>query len=197
MVKEMLEVLDPQGEKTGGVKPRDEVHERELLHPVSNVWIYNKHEELLMQKRSENKAQMAGCWGASAAGHIIAEEKPRNEAVREVREELGINVDKTDLEYIGAYKNEIPVPGTDQFDNEYAYTFLLEYNGKASDFELNDYEVEKVGFFPLNELYSDFTSRSPERKYVPYGEYFKTVIDKVKERLGYRNRQRIPQEQKT
>lgn len=181
MAREMIEVLDSGGKETGEVKPRDEVHRKELFHPAVVVWIYNRKGELLLQKRSENKKQLAGVWGASAAGHIVAGNEPVEEALRELEEELGIKADRNDLEYIGVYRAEIPIPETGKFDNEYVHTFLLEFKGKVSDFELNEEEVDEVRFFPMDELLSDFNSDSPSRKYTPYGEYLEKVIASVKE----------------
>ena len=183
MSKEILEVLDEEGNDTGETKERGRIHQKELYHPVADVWIYNREGELLMQKRSQNKDIRPQHWGASAAGHIRAGEDPTKEAIREVKEELGIDIEESDLEYVGFYKNDLPIPDTDRVDREFSHTFLLEWNKAASEFEPDSYEVDKVRFFPIEELYNDFTSENPERKYTPSGEYLKMVLDNVKDRL--------------
>ncbi len=71
-------------------EPRCVVHREDLLHRAVHVFVFNKHKELFLQKRSRLKDKHPGVWDSSAAGHINAGEGYDETAVRELEEELGI-----------------------------------------------------------------------------------------------------------
>lgn len=72
MKKELLDVLDENGIKTGEVLPRDVVHKQGLWHRIIVVAIVNEKNEILMQQRSDDKDKNPGMWDISVTGHISA-----------------------------------------------------------------------------------------------------------------------------
>lgn len=52
---ENLDVLDEQGNKTGEIKSRDEIHEKGLWHRTVHIWVVNDNKDVLMQLRSPEK----------------------------------------------------------------------------------------------------------------------------------------------
>ena len=54
-MEEVFDVLTPLGEFTGKIASRDECHEQGLWHRAVFGFIINSDEEILLQKRSENK----------------------------------------------------------------------------------------------------------------------------------------------
>lgn len=52
---EVLDILDKNGNRTGEVKPRKEVHSNGDWHKGFHIWIINSKKELLIQRRSPNK----------------------------------------------------------------------------------------------------------------------------------------------
>jgi len=69
---EFFDVLDKNGNPTGQVKDRNDVHRDGDWHKAVHIWIINFKGELLIQKRSPNKDTGAGQWDISAAGHMPA-----------------------------------------------------------------------------------------------------------------------------
>lgn len=69
-------------------------------HLVINAWIKNKNNEFLITQRSENKSHplMWECTGGSA----LAGETSKEAAIREIKEELGIEVDSSKGILIGS-----------------------------------------------------------------------------------------------
>jgi len=182
MGQEQLDILDGEGNKTDEVKSRPQVHEEELPHPVVDIWVYRQQGDVLLQQRAANKKIRPKHWGASAAGHVRAGENPLQEAIREIKEELGTEVAASKLEYVGKYKNKLKIPDTNRYDYEFAHTFLWRFEGGVKDFTPNE-EVAQIKFFPLEEICADFNSDIPKRKYTPYGSYFDFVVAAVKKRL--------------
>jgi isopentenyldiphosphate isomerase len=73
-----------------GRRPRHEVHRLGLQHRAVHVLVFNARGEVFLQKRSQNKDTAAGLWDSSASGHLNAGEDYDAGAVRELREEIGL-----------------------------------------------------------------------------------------------------------
>ncbi len=72
--------------------PRREVHARGWRHRAVHVLVFNRAGELYLQKRSMTKDTAAGLWDSSASGHLGAGEDYDAAAMRELQEELGLEV---------------------------------------------------------------------------------------------------------
>jgi isopentenyldiphosphate isomerase len=70
---------------------RADVHRLGLRHRAVHVLMFNARGELFLQKRSRAKDCFPGAWDSSASGHLDAGEEYDACAVRELREELGID----------------------------------------------------------------------------------------------------------
>ena len=87
------------------------------------------------------KKSHPNCWNISGAGHIRAEEKVLDGAIRELREELGVIAQKNDLKYIATIKS-IKNPK----NKEFQYVYLLKCNNKIEDYVFEDNEVSEVKY---------------------------------------------------
>jgi isopentenyldiphosphate isomerase len=86
VVNERDEVIDR--------RPRREVHARGLLHRAVHVLAFNARGEVFLQKRSMSKDTSPGLWDSSASGHLDSGEDYDYCAVRELREEIGLVVER-------------------------------------------------------------------------------------------------------
>ena len=68
-------------------------------HLVVHIWIIDSKGNYLLQRRSEHREPMSGEWAATG-GSVISGETSSQAAVRELSEELGINVKECELHYI-------------------------------------------------------------------------------------------------
>lgn len=90
-MEEIFDVVNERNEVIGQA-PRSEVHRKGLLHRAVHVLVYNAAGQLFLQKRSLSKETDPGTWDSSAAGHVDAGESYETCAVREVGEELGVQL---------------------------------------------------------------------------------------------------------
>ena len=80
-----------------GVASRSEAHRLMLFHRAVHVYAWGKSGGLILQKRSLSKDLEPGKWTVSCSGHVDRGETYLHAAVREMKEELGLSLQDTDL----------------------------------------------------------------------------------------------------
>ena len=156
MSKELIDVLDENGVKTGEVLTREEVHQRGLWHRSIVVAIINEKNEILLQQRSNNKEKNAGMWDISVAGHISNGQDSISAAAREINEEISISLGYKfyikSFRYMFSYINEQKF--SDYFIERQFYDFfILRREGNdIKDITMQESEVQAVKFVDVNEL---------------------------------------------
>ncbi len=149
-MKELLTIYD-ENLKEIGVMPRDKIHKKGLRHKVVHCWITDKEKDeifIYFQQRSYNKSDFPGMYDIACAGHIDAGEKAENAMIRELEEEIGLNINKSELRYIGRKFETFEKNGF--IDNEICEMYLLEVNNSTT-FTLGE-EVEDV----VKVLFNDY-----------------------------------------
>src|SRR5690606_17538691 len=123
MEMEKLRVYDEHGNPQG-IETRQAVHELGLWHETFHCWIVgrrNNRDTVYLQLRSEAKKDFPGLFDITAAGHLLADETVED-GVREVKEELGLEVEFDKLIHLGMVKDQMEMPGF--IDNERCHCFL-------------------------------------------------------------------------
>jgi isopentenyldiphosphate isomerase len=122
MKDEIFDVCNERDEVIGR-NTRAEVHRLGLLHRAVHVLVFNARGEVFLQKRSMSKDTFPGAWDSSASGHLECGEDYDACALREVREEIGLVLDRppqrlfklaacpeTDQEHVWVYRHECEGP---------------------------------------------------------------------------------------
>jgi isopentenyldiphosphate isomerase len=151
---EMIDVLNPDGSRTGTQVSKKEAHIKGLWHRSAHVWFVNKKGEILLQKRAANIESHPGEYDISAAGHLTAGDTQIMGALREIKEELGLDLEEKDLIKIGEVKNESVQRGGAYINKEYNDIYVVHTDIPAEDFILQESEVELVKYIPTEELKS-------------------------------------------
>lgn len=101
MEPELLSVVSPTGVPLGA-GARSEVHRDGHWHAVFHCLIVRPGmpARVVLQRRDRAKPKFPGQLDLSATGHLRAGERPRD-GVRELREELGVDVSADDLVSVG------------------------------------------------------------------------------------------------
>lgn len=90
---EILDVID-ETDKVISQSTREEVHLKDVLHRQILVFVLNDKNELFVQQRSGTKDVYPKYFEGSLSGHISTKENYLQCAIRELKEELGIDVTK-------------------------------------------------------------------------------------------------------
>lgn len=148
---EYFDIIDEDGNITGEVVERAEVHKKGLCHKSIFIWIMNSRNELLIQKRSATKDNDPNMWTISVTGHLSQGENSINGALKELKEEIGIFVDKRDLQYLFTVK-EYKEYRPDYIDNELVDVFIVKKDIDIKNLKIQKEEVSDVKFIQYEEL---------------------------------------------
>ena len=153
---EYLDIVDEYGEPTGKVAERSVVHLEGLPHRTSHVWLVRNREqgvEILLQRRSLEKDCFPGDYDISSAGHIPAGQGYPDSALRELREELGVEAGEEDLVFCGDFhiKNESIFHGEPFRDDVYSRVFYMWKDLEPEAFTIQKSEISEVRWIGLDE----------------------------------------------
>ena len=154
-MKEYLDIVNEYGEPTGETVERSIAHLEGVSHRTSHLWVVRRKNggiEILLQKRSDCKS-FPGCYDISSAGHIPAGDEFIPSAIRELKEELGITADESELVCCG----DRYIVWDDVFfgkpyhDRQYTRVFLIWLDLEESQFTLQEEEVDSIRWMDLEE----------------------------------------------
>lgn len=183
MADELIDILDKTGKLTGEVKLKSEAHRLGLYHASVHIWFYTKKGEVLLQKRAYNKDTYPDLWDVSVAGHIEAGETPENSAIREIKEEIGLLVSKTNLDFIGIYLSK-KTPKPNLYDNEFHHIYLSQLEVPITSLLLQEEEVSDIALIHYNVLKEHLQDSKQSKIYVPHNvTYYNLVLNKIINRL--------------
>jgi 16S rRNA (adenine1518-N6/adenine1519-N6)-dimethyltransferase len=117
---EVFDVVNERNEVIGQ-ETRGEVHKRKLLHRAVHIFVINSRGKIYLQQRSHLKDVSPLKWDSSAAGHLDAGESYAASAIRELNEEIGIEVTATEL--------AAEIPAGDNTDHEFVELRLAKHDG--------------------------------------------------------------------
>lgn len=103
---EIIDLYDCKKQKLNKTMIRSEGEPEDGEFKLSvHTWILNSKGELLIQKRNKNLKRNPGKW-AFTGGAVDTNETSLDGAIREVKEELGVNVHNDEIEYLLSFKRE-------------------------------------------------------------------------------------------
>ncbi len=150
---EMIAVVD-ENDSVIGKDTRDNVHKKGLLHREIAVIVFNKKNEMLLQKRKDN-----GKYGFSAAGHFSVNESYLQGAIREAKEEIMIELKENDLKEIAKLRRDV---SRDELrNNVFLEVFEVRNDFRIKDFKIDKSEVGSIGFFSIKQI-EKMISENPE-----------------------------------
>jgi isopentenyldiphosphate isomerase len=136
MTEEIFDVVNERDEVVDR-KPRHEVHARGLLHRAVHVLVFNARGEVFLQKRSLSKDTSPGLWDSSASGHLDSGEDYDYCAVRELREEIGLVLERPP-------ERLFRIAASAETGQEFVWVYRLENDGP---FTLHPDEIERGEWF--------------------------------------------------
>ncbi len=141
---ELVDIVDENNKLTGQVEERWVAYEKGLWRRTVSCWIMNEEGEILLQKRSGDKKRNPNKW-AKTGGQVDSGETVENAIFREVKEELGIEIPKEQIEVEDIYKDN-------NKNRRFSYNFIFVVNHKIEDYKLQKEEVTEVKYVTIEEM---------------------------------------------
>jgi isopentenyldiphosphate isomerase len=139
---EVWDIYDTLRQKTQRTHKRGDIIARGDYHLVIHVWIINDKREFLIQKRQPWKVSSPNMWDCAVAGCTIAGENTKETAIRETKEELGIDLDIHKSEIFSTFKS------SSLFDD----IWIVRQNINISDLKLQYEEVADAKWVKGSEI---------------------------------------------
>lgn len=149
-MQEFFDVINEKGDYTGEVETREKCHKEGIWHKAVAVFVINSKNQVLLQKRSALKKAWPNMWDISAGGHVLSKEFGFQSIIREIKEELGVEINSKDILFIGAtISNKENENMKDNHFNEY---YIVNKDIDISKLNLQKEEVSDVKWFEMNEI---------------------------------------------
>jgi isopentenyldiphosphate isomerase len=176
---EYINIWSEEGFPTKEIRLKDEAHIEGLFHPTVHVWMYTKKSEILLQQRASHKETFPSYWDVSVAGHVMAGEQIEDAALREVKEEIGIDILVSELQQVDVRKNVNKHPNG-IIDCEFQHVFLCELKHPVENLVIQEEEVDGITLISLEKLAYEVNHLDTEFQVVPadYSYYF-FIIEQV------------------
>ncbi len=153
---EIFDIVD-ETDQVIGQAPRGRVHAEGLMHRAVHILVWNSRNEVFLQKRSMSKDQMPGVWTTSASGHVDSGEDYDTAAVRELGEELGIQIQGPEAMQL-LFKH----PACKHTGAEFIQVYHLVWD---ADMTLDPEEIDAGAWYQPDAL--DALIREDRRNYAP------------------------------
>ncbi len=142
-IMEFWEVLDNNGNKTGQIMEKNDesFFEKGYCHLGAEVWIKNSENKYLIQKRASIKKIEPNLW-AMIGGSVILGENSKQAIVRELKEELNIDIDINNLEFLTKFK----------VDSLFVDTYVLRKDFDINKMILKQDEVCEIKWLSFEEI---------------------------------------------
>lgn len=182
--EEYIDMLHADGSPTGKSCSKSDIHSKGYFHNTAHVWFYNDKAEILLAQRSATKSICPLLWDISVAGHVDSGETIEHAAIRETREEIGIEIPENTLEKIGvydcfqSYANGIK-------DNEFHHTFIAKIDYTLNNLKLDTDEVAQVKFVSLPEFQELLKKSDLNGHFIASNtSYYLDVLNAIERRLN-------------
>ncbi len=148
-----------------GAVTREEAKEANYNRRLVCIMVRNSNEKILLSRVAETKSFCPGKWSYSAAGHVDEGEIYEQAAVRELKEELGIERNAADLTFIVKKRIcDLQTQKPKHFHSIYTITYDGEIYPDAS-------EISELRWFGKEELLDELHNNKEE--------YIYTFLDDV------------------
>ena len=157
---ELLDLYDHRRNPTGETMVRGNLVPSGRYRCVVHICVFNSAGQLLIQQRQANAPRWPDYWDVSAAGGVSSGETPQTAATREVKEELGLDID---------FSNAAPafsVTFTEEFDD----FFIISRDVDLASLRLQPEEVQAVRWATQEEI----LAMIDDGRFIPYR---KSLVD--------------------
>lgn len=162
-LKQMLEVVD-ENDNVVGLEDRKKIHKDGLLHREIHVFFLTPNGEIIFQHRSKNKDTYPDKLDATVGGHVEPNDSYEKTAIKECKEETGLNIDPNKLFLMAKMRKKDFDQVTGMTNNTFRSQYAYLYEGPISDLQIEN--GKSIGFeaWKINDL--SYISEEEKNKFI-------------------------------
>jgi len=149
---DLIDALDENEFRTGEVLSRKDIHRLGKLHRTVHLYLFDMQNNILLQRRTELVDHYPGAISILVTGHIMSGEASFAALTREVKEELNLNTDNLDIQFMFSFRQD-KVLGFDYIDNQFNDVYFCKHDFKLKDIKFNAQEVDSLELMPFKKIY--------------------------------------------
>jgi len=154
-IVELLEVLDFDGNSTGQVLDKKQIHKLGLYHKEVAIILINNKKEILLQKRASTKEIQPNKW-AWHGGHVSVSEDTVDAIIRETNEELGVKLNRNDINFlIKLRRDKMP-------NKQFTFAYYAFCNYPIEKFNIQKEELSDIKWFSFDKFKEMIFSSHPD-----------------------------------
>ncbi len=167
---ELIDIYDADRIKIGKLAEKESKMQKGEYRTVVHICLINSKGQLLIQQRSKTKKNFPNVWDLTLGGNVQAGENARMGAQRELKEELGLEVDFSEIRPLYTFNF------LEGFDD----MFVIEKDVKLKDIKFVDGEVQAVKWASREQI----LKLIEEKKFI---QYFPSIINLIFDTYKKRN----------
>ncbi len=176
-MEERLDILDRFGNLTGKSETKTTIKKQGIWHHTVHIWMLNENNQLLLQKRAANKSLYPGLWDISVGGHIRSGETKESAAIREIAEEILLDIPEDRLNYQYSIRNcKMDDDGIEIRAINHIFTVILDTSN--DNYAVDNEEVQDLKWVELDEL-DELFFEVDKHNLVPHGDKYYSVLIEV------------------
>jgi len=145
---EMLEIVD-ENDNIIGLETREKVHKEGLLHREIHVFFLTPKGEIIFQHRAKDKDTYPDKLDATVGGHVDPSMTYEETAVKECKEETGVDIDTSKLLFLTKMRKKSFDQVTGMTNNTFRSQYAYLYDGSIFDLQIEDgkatgFETRKI-----------------------------------------------------
>jgi len=159
-------VVDKNDKVMYPIYSKEALHHNKLMHRSVHVFIETFGRGFILQLKGR-ESENAGKWSSAVSGHVEYGEDYQDAAIRETKEELGLEIDSKELIRI------LKIDACEETNNEFVVLFTYLMNKDTESIKPDPEEVEKVLIVPLADVMRDTNKNSND-----YSPPFLKLLDR-------------------
>lgn len=171
----LIDVVD-ENDNVIGQTTKEDAHRSGDWHRVAHVWVCTPGGQVLIHKRADSKKLLPGLWDIIIGGHLDSGEDYETAAVRELAEEVGIEVEKDELVHLGKWHGTANPKAPN--NREFIEIYGIRYEGAIEALKPEPKEISELRFVPLARLVEVSNDEKESAKFVSF-VYFKRLFSKI------------------
>jgi len=147
----MLEVVD-ENDNVVGLETRAKVHQDGLLHREIHIWFLTPQGEIIFQHRAKDKDTYPDKLDATVGGHVEPKMSYEETAIKECKEETGIDIDLSKLLFLRKMRKKSFDEATKLTNNTIRSQYAYLYNGPISELQIEEGKAEGFEAWKIDDL---------------------------------------------